>query len=231
MNYQKSSSSNIKSIATRSQNTFLHNQLKTTKHGATSAFTLTTDNIRASPRSLANYGHRNYFCIGQADDELAKMRYPFAMEDRTDLKKLISVLGLAPHPEGGFFRETYRSENATAIYYLLTADTFSEMHRLDADEVYHFYSGDPVEILRLFPDGTSDIHRLGNYLQGGEIPQLVVPKGVWQGSRLCTDGSYALMGTTMSPGFRFEGYEQGKADELIASYPVHAPLIKQLTRT
>jgi len=161
---------------------------------------------------------------------MAQMRYPFAMEDQNDLAKLISALGLAPHPEGGFFRETYRSENATAIYYLLTADTFSEMHRLDSDEIYHFYAGDPVEILRLFPDGTSDVHRLGNYLLGGEIPQLVVPQGVWQGSRLVQDGSYALMGTTMSPGFRFEGYEQGKAEELIGRYPDCQDMIKQLTR-
>jgi len=116
------------------------------------------------------------------------------------------------------------------MYYLLTAGTFSEMHRLDADEIYHFYAGDPVEILRLFPDGTSDVRRLGNYLQGGEIPQLLVPKGVWQGSRVCSDGSYALMGTTMTPGFRFESYEQAKAADLIAHYPECETLIKQLTR-
>lgn len=158
------------------------------------------------------------------------MRYPFCMEDHTDLAKLINVLGLTPHPEGGFFRETYRTAESTAIYYLLTADTFSEMHRLDSDEIYHFYAGDAVEILRLFPDGTSDIHRLGNYLQGGEIPQLVVPKGVWQGSRICADGGYALMGTTMAPGFRFEGYEQGKAEDLIGRYPEREAMIKQLTR-
>jgi hypothetical protein len=158
------------------------------------------------------------------------LRYPFAVEDQTDLARLVAALGLTPHPEGGFYRETYRTEQATAIYYLLTADTFSEMHRLDADEIYHFYAGDPVEILRLFPDGTSNVHRLGNYLQGGEIPQLLVPKGVWQGSRLCTDGAYALMGTTMSPGFRLEGYEQGKAAELIGLFPDDEKLIKELTR-
>jgi predicted cupin superfamily sugar epimerase len=158
------------------------------------------------------------------------VRYPFAVDDQSDLARLVEALGLTPHPEGGFYRETYRTEQSTAIYYLLTADTFSEMHRLDADEIYHFYAGDPVEILRLFPDGKSDVKRLGNYLQGGEIPQLLVPKGVWQGSRVCSDGAYALMGTTMTPGFRFEGYEQGKADDLVLHYPEYETLIKQLTR-
>ncbi len=152
------------------------------------------------------------------------------MDEQSDLARLVEALGLSPHPEGGFYRETYRSENSTAIYYLLTADTFSEMHRLKGDEIYHFYAGDPVEILRLFPDGTGDLSRLGNYLQGGEIPQLLVSGGVWQGSRLCADGSYALMGTTMAPGFNFEEYEQAKAADLIARYPKYQDLIKQLTR-
>lgn len=152
------------------------------------------------------------------------------MDEQSDLARLVEALGLSPHPEGGFYRETYRSEYSTAIYYLLTADTFSEMHRLKGDEIYHFYAGDPVEILRLFPDGTCDLSRLGNYLQGGEIPQLLVSGGVWQGSRLCADGSYALMGTTMAPGFNFEEYEQAKAADLIARYPKYQDLIKQLTR-
>lgn len=173
--------------------------------------------------------------LGASDDQffplyLANLRYPFAVEDLSDLTRLVTALRLTPHPEGGFYRETYRTEQATAIYYLLTADTFSEMHRLDADEIYHFYAGDPVEILRLFPDGTSDVRRLGNYLQGGEIPQLIVPKGVWQGSRLCSDGTYALMGTTMAPGFNLKGYEQGKAEDLISRFPDQSSLIKQLTR-
>ena len=163
-------------------------------------------------------------------DSTSSLRYPVAVDDQSDLVKLVEALGLAPHPEGGYYRETYRTDQATAIYYLLTADTFSEMHRLDADEIYHFYAGDAVEILQLFPDGKSEIHRLGNYLQGGEIPQLIVPAGVWQGSRLCQDGSYALMGTTMAPAFRFEGYEQGLGEALAACYPEHATLIRELSR-
>ena len=146
--------------------------------------------------------------LGASDDQffplyLANLRYPFAVEDLSDLTRLVTALRLTPHPEGGFYRETYRTEQATAIYYLLTADTFSEMHRLDADEIYHFYAGDPVEILRLFPDGTSDVRRLGNY---------------------------ALMGTTMAPGFNLKGYEQGKAEDLISRFPDQSSLIKQLTR-
>jgi predicted cupin superfamily sugar epimerase len=152
------------------------------------------------------------------------------VEVLTDLDKLVAALGLTPHPEGGFFHETYRTNEASAAYYLLTNDTFSEMHRLDADEIYHFYAGDAVEILQLFADGHSELHRLGNYLQGGEIPQLVIPAGTWQGSRLCQGGSYALMGLTMTPGFRFDGYEQGAPEILASKYPEHATLIQELSR-
>lgn len=152
------------------------------------------------------------------------------MEVQTDLDKLVAVLGLIPHPEGGFYRETYRTDQSSATYYLLTDKTFSEMHRLQADEIYHFYAGDAVEILQLFADGHSELHRLGNYLQGGEIPQLIIPAGTWQGSRLCHGGSYALMGTTMTPGFTLDGYEQGSSDVLARQYPEYASLIQQLTR-
>jgi predicted cupin superfamily sugar epimerase len=158
-------------------------------------------------------------------------------------QEVIDVLGLVPHPEeGGFFRETYRSASdfepglpfpgrrsvGTAIYYLLTPGTFSEMHRLPGDELFHFYAGDPVEMLRLFPDGGGDVVVLSNDLRVGR-PQVVVPGGVWQGSRLRPGGEYALLGTTMSPGFEFSDYERGTA-ALLASHPERRESITRLLR-
>ena len=142
--------------------------------------------------------------------------------------------------EGGYYRETYRSEHTdasgrpcgTAIYYLLTADEncFSALHRLDADEVYHFYLGDPVEILLLEPDGQWRTIILGPDLEAGQRVQAVVPAGVWQGSHLVDGGGGALLGTTMSPGFSPDGFEAGKRESLSKAYPTAAHLISRLTR-
>jgi predicted cupin superfamily sugar epimerase len=158
------------------------------------------------------------------------------------------LLQLEAHPcEGGYFRQTWKSEEeipqtalpsrysgaraaGTAIYYLLELSTFSEMHRLISDEVFHFYYGDPVEMLQLWPDGSSRVVRLGSDLASGILPQLVVPKGVWQGSRLVPGGSVALIGCTVSPGFDYADYETGKRAELSREYPRSAELIEILTR-
>jgi predicted cupin superfamily sugar epimerase len=148
--------------------------------------------------------------------------------------------------EGGFFRETYRStlqvpvaalpsdyvderNVSTAIYYLLTADTFSVIHRVKSDEVFHFYAGDPVEMLQLAPDGGGKIVTLGNDLAAGHEPQVIVPAGVWQGCRLVRDGRWALMGCTVAPGFDYADYAAGTRAKLIASYPEFAQLIISLT--
>ena len=152
---------------------------------------------------------------------------------------LIARLGLVPlEGEGGRYRETYRlaaANNsglpaATAIYYLLTPDTFSELHRLPSDELYHFYLGDPVELLTLAPEGDVGRHVLGPDVLGGMAVQLLVPGGTWQGSRLREDGRFALMGTTMTPGFRAETYRRGDREELSQRYPSAAMEIKRLTR-
>lgn len=158
------------------------------------------------------------------------------------------LLKMQPHPiEGGFFVETYRSKEkfpgnslpasyegeraiATAIYYLLTPDTFSALHRLRGDEIFHFYLGDPVEMLQLAPDGSGETVLLGPDLAAGMRLQHTVPAGTWQGSRLVPGGRYALLGTTMAPGFDARDYESGQRDELIARYPQYAPLIAMLTR-
>jgi len=165
-----------------------------------------------------------------------------------DAQALIDKLGLKPLPiEGGYFAETYRSDEtipasaldsrygrdkafSTAIYYLLTGDVVSRMHRLASDEVFHFYAGDPVEMLRLFADGSHEVVILGGDVEAGQTPQVVVPRGVWQGCRLAPGGSWALMGTTVAPAFDREDYEPGDRDALIRAYPECAGLIRLLTR-
>lgn len=163
---------------------------------------------------------------------------------------LIQHLGLQPLPmEGGFFRETWRAEDTvpagvlpprytsaracgSAIYYLLTGDRdcFSAMHRLAGDEVYHFYLGDPVEMLLLSPGGDTRRIVLGQDVLNGQLVQHVVRRGVWQGSRLLAGGSFALLGTTMAPAFDPQDFEAGKRQELIQLYPDQAELIRALTR-
>lgn len=155
--------------------------------------------------------------------------------------EIIAALKLQPHPvEGGFFRETYRNVESisrppgtrslgTAIYYLLTPQTVSALHRLPGDEIFHFYFGDPVCMLQLSPDGSSRTIALGTDVLAGQQPQLVVPGGTWQGSHLIEGGQFALLGATMSPGFDYADYETGRRAELCTSYPKWADLIGRLT--
>jgi predicted cupin superfamily sugar epimerase len=160
---------------------------------------------------------------------------------------VIRALGLQPHPvEGGHFRETYRSPGVipavalpshdadrsvgTAIYYLLTAAAVSEMHKLPGDEVFHFYLGDPLETLLLKPDGGSEVAVLGVDLLAGQVPQLVIPAGVWQGSvRGAGPHGFTLIGATMAPGFDYADYERGKRDHLTAGWPSRAAEIEKRT--
>ena len=104
------------------------------------------------------------------------------------------------------------------------------MHRLKSDEIFHFYLGDPVEMLLLLPDGTGRTLVLGPDLLNGMQPQVVVPAGIWQGARLLKGGRLALLGTTVSPGFEFADYESGRRNELIKSYPKCQEFITHLTR-
>src|ERR1700742_3158570 len=170
-----------------------------------------------------------------------------------DVKKL---LGLQPHPrEGGWFVRTYEAEErvsaevfsdgrydgprrtGTAIYYLLEPDTFSEMHVLESDEIFHHYAGDAVEMLQLLKDGSSWRVVIGKNLRAEERPQVVVARGVWQGSRLLESAEqnanmygWALLGCTVSPGFEFADYRSSSRAELIARWPGEAELITALTR-
>jgi predicted cupin superfamily sugar epimerase len=162
--------------------------------------------------------------------------------------EVIRLLELVPLPvEGGYFRETWRSPEsldaavlpprfpasrslATSIFYLLTSDTFSALHRLRSDEIFHFYLGDPVEMLQLFSDGAARRRILGPDLAGGQSPQVVVPHGTWQGSRLLEGGAFALLGTTVSPGFDYGDYETGELESLVREYPDEADAIRRLIR-
>ncbi|MDY7010366.1 MAG: cupin domain-containing protein [Planctomycetota bacterium] len=164
-----------------------------------------------------------------------------------DANKIIEHFALEPlEGEGGFYRETYRSGEkipaaalpgryssekhfATAIYYLLTPETFSAIHRLVSDEIFHFYLGDPVTMLRLYPDGKGETVILGPDIEAGQRLQCVVPRGVWQGMFLNPGGQFALMGTTVAPAFDFDDYQTARRDDLIQKYPDFAKIIQRLT--
>jgi hypothetical protein len=159
---------------------------------------------------------------------------------------LMELLNLRPLPmEGGYFVETYRSTEtvsaalrkdqdrsiSTAIYYLLTPESFSALHKLPTDEIYHFYLGDPVEMLELDQDGSGRISILGRDIESGMKVQHCVRAGTWQGSRLVSGGKWALLGTTMAPSFEFEDYLAGHRDHLLGEYPGFEELIIGLTRS
>ena len=118
----------------------------------------------------------------------------------------------------------------SAIYYLLEAGSFSEMHLLESDEIFHFYLGDPVEMLQLYADGSSAVLILGPDLMAGQHVQVVVPAGAWQGLRLIGDGKVVLLGCTVTPGFNFADYRNAKYEELASKWPAQAERIRALTR-
>ena len=155
--------------------------------------------------------------------------------------RLVAELELSPHPEGGFYRETWRAPLVveglpqgaraahTAIYFLLPAGTFSAMHRVASDEVWHHYDGDPVELHLLDDAGNHRIEVLGRDFARGERPQHVVPAGVWQAA-VPRGSRYALCGCTVAPGFDFADFEMPPREVLLARYPQHDELVARLTR-
>lgn len=159
-------------------------------------------------------------------------------------RELIETLQLSPHPERGFYAETYRAAGrvkahtpageraaSTAIYFLITADEpITFLHRLASDEIFHLYEGGPLEVLRLFPDGNSDVARLGLDLARGERPQLLLPRGTWFGTELAPGASHCLIGCTVAPGFEFADFELANAAELIESYPAARERIRRMRR-
>ena len=159
----------------------------------------------------------------------------------------IQALGLAPHPEGGYFRETYRSAevletrdlparfsgpraHSTAIYFLLPGDQISALHRIKSDEIWHFYTGTALTLTLIHPDGRLDALRLGADPPGGEAFQAVVPQGCWYGAAVDDTRSYALVGGTVSPGFGFADFELADRAALLARFPQHHEAIRRLTR-
>jgi predicted cupin superfamily sugar epimerase len=162
----------------------------------------------------------------------------------TQADTIIERLGLEPHPERGYYRQTYRSSLAvhsaaheaeraasTAIYFLVTAsEPVTYLHRLRSDEVFHLYDGGPLQIVQLFPDGTWEIARLGMNLDAGERPQIVIPAGTWFGTALAAGISHCLAGCTVAPGFEFADFELTQGRELEARYPGAADWIRQMSR-
>ena len=152
-----------------------------------------------------------------------------------NVKTIIEKLGLVPlEGEGGMYRCTYAGVSDSegraaysAIYYLLTERSFSHMHKLDADEIYHYYMGDSIELLLLYPDGKAECRILGCNLAKGEVPQLLVPAGCWQGSRVVQGGTYSLVGTTMTPAYDDKKYVHGDCEQLCKLCPEMKEKIQQ----
>jgi predicted cupin superfamily sugar epimerase len=160
---------------------------------------------------------------------------------------VIRLLDLEPLPgEGGYFRQTYRSARtepaahffpgragqrflATAIYYLITPQEFSALHRLDQDELFHFLLGDPVEMLQIDPDGTASRLVMGPGLERGETPQARVPGLVWQGTRLRKGGRWALLGVVVVPGYDQADFQLASREDLGRQFPQHAEAIRSFT--
>ncbi|MEI6208622.1 MAG: cupin domain-containing protein [Desulfuromonadales bacterium] len=161
-------------------------------------------------------------------------------------EELIERLGLTRHPEGGWYRETYRSDESiqgnslperfagsrafsTAIYFLLQPGDISALHRIRSDEMWHFYAGTPLTLHVITPQGEYRPMKLGATIAAGESFQCVVPGGCWFGAAVTGDG-YALVGCTVAPGFDFADFEMGSRDALLKKFPLYAEIIQLLTR-
>ncbi len=163
------------------------------------------------------------------------------------IEQIISRLDLLPHPEGGFYRECYRSNGViqteslagnyqgernycTSIYFLLTSSVFSAFHRIAQDEIWHFYDGSPLCLHILSEEGKYTRTIIGCNIAQGEIPQFVVPGKSWFGATVMRKDDYTLLGCTVSPGFDFRDFELGVRSDLISRFPMHEKIISQLTR-
>jgi hypothetical protein len=167
------------------------------------------------------------------------------MDER--IQELISTFVLLKHPEGGYFKETYRSEGiisesalpnefngyrnySTGIYFLLTSDAFSAFHRIKQDEMWHFYEGSPLVVHMIDENGNYSFQKVGLDINDDQIPQFVVPKNVWFASEVLNSDSYSFVGCTVSPGFDFEDFELADQTELSSLFPDHKAIINKLTR-
>jgi len=168
------------------------------------------------------------------------------MNTPSTIQNIINKLGLQPHPEGGYFKETYRSKGiikadsldpvylgarnySTSIYFLLTADTFSAFHRIKQDEFWHFYDGATLELHMISPQGEYSKVMIGRDIMKGEVPQFVVPGGYWFAANVIKGGDYTLTGCTVAPGFDFADFELPDHQVLLALFPQHREIISALT--
>jgi len=165
----------------------------------------------------------------------------------TALEDIIRTLKLKPHPEGGYFRETYRSEGeigpesldaaysgkrnySTCIYYLLTSEAFSSFHRILQDETWHFYDGSSLCLRMISPGGSYTEVLIGREFTNGQIPQFTIPGGTWFAANIINTNDFSLVGCTVAPGFDFADFELGKRGELLRLFPQHGNIIMQFTR-
>jgi len=163
------------------------------------------------------------------------------------IKQLVEKLELLPHPEGGFYKETYRSKGvikpeslrndiegernyATGIYFLLISDNFSAFHRIKQDEMWHFYDGSPLIVHIIDQNGKYKAVEIGRNIEKGEVPQYVVPADCWFASSVKESNNYSFVGCTVSPGFDFRDFELADREKLIEEYPAHKEIITKLTR-
>lgn len=169
------------------------------------------------------------------------------MTTQDEINRIVKQLELLPHPEGGFFKETYRSEQiisqnalegfsgdrnfCTSIYFLLTSDNFSAFHRIKQDEIWHFYKGSPLYVHVIYPNGDYVRHEVGMDFEKGQLPQLTVPAGCWFASSVKDEEAYSFVGCTVAPGFDFDDFELATYQELTVVYPQHNEVIKTLTRS
>ena len=164
-----------------------------------------------------------------------------------EIEQIVTQLDLVPHPEGGFYKEIYRSEGVleksalpsdfsgnrnfcTSIYFLLTSDNFSAFHKIKQDEVWHFYGGSPLIVHVIDQNGNYSANRVGYDLEKGDQPQFVVPANTWFASSVAHENSYSLVGCTVAPGFDFDDFNLANRTELIDLFPKHKTIIQQLTR-
>ena len=160
---------------------------------------------------------------------------------------LVKTLNLLPHPEGGYYKETYRANLqlaknalpegfsgdrniATAIYFLIEKNNFSALHKIKSDETWHFYYGDALEVIEIDENGILTATAIGKNLEDGEVFQYTVKANNWFGSRVKAGGDFSLVGCTVAPGFDFNDFELGKKEDLLKLFPNHKKVIIEMTR-
>ncbi len=163
------------------------------------------------------------------------------------IDQLVERLELLPHPEGGFYKETYRSKGliskdslpaefegernySTCIYFLLTSENFSAFHRIRQDEIWHFYLGSPVTLHIISPDGEYSASEVGHHIEKGEVPQLAILAGHWFAAEVKAKNAFCLVGCTVAPGFNFADFELAGREALQNKFPEHIEIIARLTR-